>query len=525
MTRHIRSRSLFGFTLYFCTLLIFAGCTPSSEVADHQLANESEVIIAGKRKRVVVDPKTGAISWKDLFEETEKSGLESGSDIPGPLPYQARSDQSFVPASTTKMITSMALLSMVGAEFRYTTRIQFQVARDNARIATGMKIWAEGDPTWWHSEFSDSTRERLKLLVDELRAHHIDKIRGPIETISSPEWEAVEYAAGVLDTDKTVCYGAVPLAFNVSGNCANLVIVNAGDVHWDDEGPQVRIQNNLRKGSRTNYELQPQWDGDRGIVAYTLSGTWSAKHKRAYESVVVHDTRAWFATKVRRFLEKSGLQFLPNDPQKTSADKPQILDLKSPRLADILRYQNKHSDNFLAQAVFKTLAAKAKVGGKKASLVALSQEIIRRYDADWLKSGGHAEWSRDLQFLDGAGLSFDNRATPRAFMALLQAFQEHPQFGAFVSTLSVAGKDGTLRNRFDKTVAEGRIWAKTGTLKGFYQLAGYILLKGHRGDGARDFVPFVLLTHTTPENRWRVYDFQEHVGVEMVRLLDRPNGK
>ncbi|WP_448514438.1 D-alanyl-D-alanine carboxypeptidase, partial [Parathermosynechococcus lividus] len=40
-------------------------------------------------------------------------------------------------------------------------------------------------------------------------------------------------------------------------------------------------------------------------------------------------------------------------------------------------------------------------------------------------------------------------------------------------SLPLAATSGTLRNRFQGTAAQGRVWAKTGTLRGVVALAGY----------------------------------------------------
>jgi len=44
----------------------------------------------------------------------------------------------------------------------------------------------------------------------------------------------------------------------------------------------------------------------------------------------------------------------------------------------------------------------------------------------------------------------------------------------FLNSLSVAGKDGTLRKRFRGTPAEGNCKAKTGTISGVSALSGYV---------------------------------------------------
>lgn len=76
--------------------------------------------------------------------------------------------------------------------------------------------------------------------------------------------------------------------------------------------------------------------------------------------------------------------------------------------------------------------------------------------------------------VDGSGLSRQNRATPTAFVTLLKSMHAHNERDLFYRSLPVAGVSGTLRNRFRATSIQGRLHAKTGTLRGVRALSGYL---------------------------------------------------
>jgi serine-type D-Ala-D-Ala carboxypeptidase/endopeptidase (penicillin-binding protein 4) len=76
--------------------------------------------------------------------------------------------------------------------------------------------------------------------------------------------------------------------------------------------------------------------------------------------------------------------------------------------------------------------------------------------------------------IDGSGLSRNNRAKPSTFVRLLNAMYGKTENRLFYNSLSIAGVNGTLRNRFHNTMAEGRVHAKTGTLTGVRALSGYL---------------------------------------------------
>ena len=75
---------------------------------------------------------------------------------------------------------------------------------------------------------------------------------------------------------------------------------------------------------------------------------------------------------------------------------------------------------------------------------------------------------------DGSGLSRNNQAQPAAFVALLKGMYETDATGLFYESLPVGGVNGTLRNRFQGTAAQGKVRAKTGTLNGVRALSGYL---------------------------------------------------
>jgi serine-type D-Ala-D-Ala carboxypeptidase/endopeptidase (penicillin-binding protein 4) len=81
---------------------------------------------------------------------------------------------------------------------------------------------------------------------------------------------------------------------------------------------------------------------------------------------------------------------------------------------------------------------------------------------------------------DGSGLSRDDRRSARAWRELLQAARSQPWGADFVAALPVAGRSGTLTERFLGTVAEGTVRAKTGSILEARALSGYATTVGGR---------------------------------------------
>ena len=76
---------------------------------------------------------------------------------------------------------------------------------------------------------------------------------------------------------------------------------------------------------------------------------------------------------------------------------------------------------------------------------------------------------------DGSGLSRYNYVTADSLVRLLQEMHRRPaHVSAFVQTLPIVGRDGTLARRLTGTAAEGRVRAKSGTIDNARALSGYV---------------------------------------------------
>ena len=84
-----------------------------------------------------------------------------------------------------------------------------------------------------------------------------------------------------------------------------------------------------------------------------------------------------------------------------------------------------------------------------------------------------------LSIVDGSGLSYQNRVTPRALVSALRVARDSFGFGLeFVAALPIAAADGTLEKR--PGGAADRVRAKTGLLTRITSLSGYaVSADGH----------------------------------------------
>jgi len=117
----------------------------------------------------------------------------------------------------------------------------------------------------------------------------------------------------------------------------------------------------------------------------------------------------------------------------------------------------------MAQQLFLSLGLQAT---GTASLDA-SREALRNW---WRERFGDA----DLPTLDnGSGLSRNERITPQALARMLQTAYASGAMPELMSSLPIAGVDGTLRRQKSR-VSQGWAHLKTGSLRDSTALAGYV---------------------------------------------------
>ena len=140
---------------------------------------------------------------------------------------------------------------------------------------------------------------------------------------------------------------------------------------------------------------------------------------------------------------------------------------QSDTLDIVLKKLNKHSSNFIAEQLIKTLGAEGRgVPGSHAKGIDVVEDFLEREVG--IPRGTYV-------MKNGSGLNDANRfsaaQTTRLLSYMMDKFQVMPEF---ISSVGIAGKDGTLKYRFEGTDAAGKLRAKTGTLETVSALSGYV---------------------------------------------------
>ena len=142
------------------------------------------------------------------------------------------------------------------------------------------------------------------------------------------------------------------------------------------------------------------------------------------------------------------------------ADAEELATDRSPPISDLVRATNRPSDNFYAELLLKVLGAEEGAAGTTAAGAIVARRRL-------------AQLGLRPTISDGSGLSRGNRTNARQVVTLLRAMRRGVASAAWLDSLSVVGRNGTLRRRMRGTAAAGRCSGKTGTLRGVSALSGY----------------------------------------------------
>ncbi|HEY3969946.1 MAG TPA: D-alanyl-D-alanine carboxypeptidase/D-alanyl-D-alanine-endopeptidase [Solirubrobacteraceae bacterium] len=222
-----------------------------------------------------------------------------------------------------------------------------------------------------------------------------------------------------------------------------------GDESWFDS---------LRGEPSSGYARDPELEGELSGLSFNRGETGSEGSS--------HAPAAYAALKLRGALRAEGIKIHGGSATVTPAGATMVASETSPNLATLLGLTLPPSDNFFAETLIKDIGAR--FGG--AGTTAAGATVVRSTIAN--------DFGLHPYLIDGSGLSHSDHTTPKQVVELLTKLARSPLGTTLRKDLAVAGQTGTLSERMRHTPASGRCQAKTGTLNGVSNLAGYCESEG-----------------------------------------------
>lgn len=494
-------------------LWLVSACSPKNDSKTLELEPGDRGTFVALGAETELDIKEPAKEGEEGFRFTVKTvpgkGISIGRAVGN---HQADDNDSkfFVPASITKVVTTGVAFKLLGEDFRFTTRVSW-TSQDDGHVAHHLTVFADGDPF--------SSKERLKSIAEQLKSRGVQRLSGTLNFVSSDPRKDYSFPPFGMDADDYLnCYGSRVQAFNLQRNCAAVQILGWNQARWLDAGIRAPITFQSPVGNVSGFRIAMGLNQKSGfLTGYTVNSV--NEGKRVDLGLAVPNVKAWYANSFYAELQRAGIdassvQLALNPSAEIESGNDQSFEIRSSPLSDIVRTMNKISDNWLAEALYKAAAG----FDKDANIQSAAINTVKARVREWMKET--PDLAKEISLYDGAGLSRANQVTPRAFLSLLKAFTKEKFFPKLWTSLPIAGVDGTLRGRMSGSLAAGTVRAKTGTLKGCYQLAGYIPRLNDKGD-IIEYVPFVILSATTPSQSSGARGFQDRLLGELAAQINK----
>lgn len=380
----------------------------------------------------------------------------------------------YPPASTLKLVTALAAKLELGDDFHYTTNI----ARSNKDVV----ISFSGDPTL--------QREHLKSLLYQYAKSQSKTIKGNLY-LDNSTFTGYQRAVGWPWDILGVCYSAPSSAMTLDSNCAQASIYTKDNgstrvyipAHYpiDVTTTAATVTRSGQKATQCDLELITTPDN-----AYKLSGCLVERKKPLPLKFAIQNPELYTYQVVTSLLEELKIQVKGDvivGKKDKSGKTTLVASHNSEKLPELLDTMLNKSDNLIADNLTKTLGATFYVqpGSFNNGTEAIKQILLTKANIDLSKA----------QLVDGSGLSRNNRMRSQTMAQVLLYILDNDKQLNLIEAMPTSGTDGTLKYRqsMRKAPIQGSIIAKSGSLYGSYNMAGFGLDKA--GNPNSLFVQFV----------------------------------
>ena len=409
--------------------------------------------------------------------------VDAAGKAPARLSHRASAPMN--PASVMKLVTTYAALDLLGPAYQWRTPVYLEGAVKGGTLFGNLYIKGQGDPKL--------VAERLWLLLRRVQGLGIQRIAGDI-VLDQSAFAPLGLDPASFDGEPLRPYNAAPEALLLNFKSVAMtftpdLVANTASVQFEPPLFGVQMQASVPlangptggNGECGDYRAALKADfSDPAQIRF--AGSYPASCLERIWSVAYADPASYGARAVAGLWLQMGGQL--GGSVRVGAVPPLMLrlaptfEVASPPLSEVIRDINKYSNNVMAQQVFLTLS----LAQQTPATPAASREVVRRW---WQQRIG----ALDAPTLDnGSGLSRQERISAQALARLLQTAWSSPLMPELMSSLPIAGVDGTLKRSQEQS--PGRAHLKTGSLKDVVAVAGYV----HAASGKR-YVLVALVNH------------------------------
>jgi D-alanyl-D-alanine carboxypeptidase/D-alanyl-D-alanine-endopeptidase (penicillin-binding protein 4) len=399
-----------------------------------------------------------------------------------------------------KLLTTAAALVRLGPDYRFVTELWSSAPSPDGdgSLHGDLILPGHGDPTLSRRFWPDDEAPLLAL-ADSLLAAGVRDVRGAL-VIDASAWDSTTVEGTWMVGDLSFGYAATGGAFVIAEGVTTVEVEGAepgrpARVRWGPVGDSSFVRSEVTTAAAADSTARVRASYLPESRRLHLSGTVRAGTvdtlRLATRDPVAEASRALLGALERHGVTvRDGLRIVWDSGEALeggcrAGDLPactgawRVAGLASPPLIVIAEGILEPSQNWMAEQLLRHLG---EVQEGRASWET-ARTAVRALLADSLGVD-----TLDVRVVDGSGLSAYNLVTPRALARVLAGVSSRPWGAAYREALPTPGEeDGTLERRLPGL--EGRLHAKTGTIRHVNSLSGYLTT-----DSGRELV-IVLLSN------------------------------
>lgn len=389
----------------------------------------------------------------------------------GEIIFSHNGRKLMIPASTLKIVTSAAALEILGADYRFKTKIGFSGNIVNNKLDGNIIVVGGGDPALGSEYFRDEYQNPhfMDVWAEKIKSAGITEVNGNL-IIDGSLYDTEKIPPTWIWEDTGNYYGAGASALTVYDNLFRISFLSPKTAGQKTEiisiSPHIQgleIVNNVLSSDINRdlaYVFGSPLDSKREIT-----GTIPKNRKSFSIKAAVPNPEELLSKEFLAHLAKAGI-FVRGEVkfEKVNHDRFHTVYIQeSPILAHIIKVLNHQSINLFAEHLVKQIAAeKTGIGSREKGI-----EIIKEY---WKSK----ELDTGFFMEDGSGLSHFNAISPVHLTSILNyMFKTSENRNAFYSSLASIG-DGTLKNFNSVNFPPESFKAKSGSMSRVRCFAGYL---------------------------------------------------
>ena len=375
------------------------------------------------------------------------------------------------PASSMKVVTTHAALSVLGPDYRWKTSVYLRGSLEDGVLRGDLVLRGGGDPKL--------VIEDVAELAARMRAAGLREIRGDL-VVDDSIFAVGPEAGEAFDGDPSQPYNVRPYGALVNFKATRVVVRPDGAVAriaLDPALADVEIRNEVKvvggpcrfgAGGLTVRDAE-----GTGRAAIRVAGRYSAGCGEQSVFSAVLDHRQFVHGIFKAAWESAGgsLQGATRIERGAARGEPWIEWISPRTLADVTQDINKFSNNVMTRQVMLQIAAGGAAGP-------VTPERARAEVSAWLKGQGLD--FPELVLDNGSGLSREERISAESLARVLVHAAASPHGDFLRLSLPAVGVDGTMKNRLVGEPVAGSAWIKTGSLADVRSIAGYVLASSGR---------------------------------------------